>query len=133
MLIRLLNPIISSYIIYILIALASLICFFFRVLSYRKNDSTVVFSFYTAAIIIQIQIVLQLILPVQYMIWPPNAPERKDLMLQDDAGVRRPGVCYRDLEKLGPTSRSARRTVLGYSYVEIAYLSAILFVGWFGL
>jgi hypothetical protein len=130
---RLVNPIISSYIIYVMIAIASLTSFFFKVVSSRRHNNMLAFSFYTASIIIQIQIVLQLLLPIRYMIWPPNAPERKDLMLQDDAGVCRPKVDYRDLGGVKLPSKSARKTVLGYSHVEIAYLSAILFVGWLGL
>jgi hypothetical protein len=130
---RLLAPVILAYIIYILVATLSLLSFFAKVILYRQHNSALVFSSYTAAVIIQVQIIMQMILPVQYMIWPPTSPERRDLMLEDDSGVRRPKVNYMDVDRVKSAGGSARRTVLGYSCLEISYLSVILFVGWFGL
>lgn len=130
---RLLTPEMTVYVGYILLATASLSSFLFKFfIAYWTRSDKSVFSPYTPAAIIEVQIILQMALPLQYMTWPPTTPERRQLMEQDILGNYRPKSVYENVEEVKVSRDLPRRKGIRYSWLQILNLALILLIDWVG-
>lgn len=86
---RILNPTMVCYACYFLVASVTLTSFFlFVVRQHSIVDGTRV-HMYTGAALRLLDSVFAAFVPLQYMIWPPSLPDRRELLEKDEYGVYR--------------------------------------------
>ena len=111
---RLFHPCIAYNTVYIAYAI---VCLLVRYRSLARKDRsgescTLLFPL-VGAISTQIQVVWKCLVPVKYMVWPPDMPERRSLLEKDEDGAWRPS---------DPAKRP-RRPAIAWLWVVIAGLA----------